>query len=287
MRLREAVIVLAVASVGVGWLPNAANASTDSPDAVVDQTYELWQSALGARQECASGAAIVLEALSGRRGEYRPATRQVVLDPRSDPGDMAGVLIHELAHHAFLSCGVFADQDFTDAFYAAQALPADRDWFDYTAGWSLTPAEQFAEATAVAITGRGEGGIEVTTEAADLISRWLAGAPLSRLPAQLDSPEPYAENDVSVRGNAGGDRSLTQVESAATPSARPEPAAAEPSRAPDINSGSEDYQAVLGEGRPAGEALCTRANGLVSSNPAGCCMRRPLSRSHPGFRCPR
>jgi hypothetical protein len=160
-------------------------------EAAVASAVQEWQGSLGVRRECSSGASVVYEQIDGRRGEYRTRTGEVVIDPTDSAEGLAAIVIHELSHHTFLACGAFADQEFTRAFYTAQGLPEDRDWFDYAAGWSATPAEHFAEAMAITIHGGGEGGIPVGAETTALVSRWLAGAP-STPPAGSHDPIPYS-----------------------------------------------------------------------------------------------
>jgi len=177
-----------------------ASASTAIPTAavatVVDQAYDEWYSGLGIRQSCSSGVEIIFEALPSRRGEYRTATEQVVIDPGDSLDGMGGIVVHELSHHTFLACGAFADTDFAEAFYAAQGLASDRDWFDYALGWAQTPAEHFAEAMAVTISGTGEGGISITAGAVEVMSQWLAGVPIVTPVVESHEPVPYADNGV-------------------------------------------------------------------------------------------
>jgi hypothetical protein len=188
---------LLIAGTLIGPVIGPSSAFADSPtvssevEAVVDAAYDQWQSSLGVRTQCSAGVSIVYESIDGRRGEYRTRTAEVVIDPHDSINGMGAIVAHELAHHTFLACGVFADGDFTSAFYALQGLPEERDWFDYAAGWSATPAEHFAEAMAITIYGSGEGGISVSTETSALISRWLAGAP-STPPAGSHDPIPYS-----------------------------------------------------------------------------------------------
>lgn len=188
---------LLLAGMLIGPVVGSPAALADSPSvsadvtAIVDAAYDEWHSSLGVRQQCSSGVSIVYEPIAGRRGEYRTTSAEVVIDPNDSTRGMGAIVVHELAHHTFLACGVFADADFTSAFYAAQDLPEDRDWFDYTVSWAATPAEHFAEAMAVTIYGSGEGGISVGTETSALISRWLAGAPTTP-PAPSHDPIPYS-----------------------------------------------------------------------------------------------
>lgn len=188
---------LLIAGMLMGPVIGSTAALADSPSvsadvaAIVDSAYEEWHSSLGVRQQCSSGVSVVFESIDGRRGEYRTRTGEVVIDPNDSTAGMGAIVVHELAHHTFLACGAFADNAFTSAFYAAQDLPEDRDWFYYAAGWAATPAEHFAEAMAVTIYGSGEGGISVGTETSALISRWLAGAPATP-PAPSHDPIPYS-----------------------------------------------------------------------------------------------
>ena len=183
----------------IGPVVGSTAALAESPtvpaevEAIVDAAYDQWYDSLGVRQGCSAGVTIVFEAVDGRRGEYRTRTAQVVIDPYDTTSGMGSIVAHELSHHTFLACGVFADEDFKDAFYTSQGLPEDRDWFDYAAGWSAAPAEHFAEAMAITTYGSGEGGISAGTETTALISRWLAGAPVTP-PAVSHDPVPYSSS---------------------------------------------------------------------------------------------
>jgi hypothetical protein len=187
----------------------ASVASADTPSVpsatqtVVDAAYSEWYGSLGVRQDCSSGVSIVFEELAGRRGEYRTGSAEVVIDPTDNNDGMGAIVLHELSHHSFLACGVFADAEFTRAFFAAQGLPSERDWFDYSSGWAHTPVEQFAEALAVTIGGSSEGGVSISAETVTLVSRWLAGAPVVQA-AETYEPTPYAA--------VGGSTALIQPE---------------------------------------------------------------------------
>lgn len=228
MRLRAAAIAMLVMS-SVGLVPGVAQATSATIESVIAEAYQQWGDALGMRQECASGVSITLEALPARRGEYRVATREVVIDPDGDIATLTGVVIHELSHHAFVACGAFADQDLTVEFFAAQHLPPDRDWFDYSTGWDQAPVEHFAEAMAVAINGTGASGIEVTPEAVSLVTRWLAAAPIAHQANEDHVPVAYAPMP-SSGDKEGSTASVTiraeqptrQVEQHAEESDRPE-----------------------------------------------------------------
>lgn len=206
-------MALLIAGMLIGPVVGPTAAFADSPtvsaevESVVDAAYGTWHDSLGIRQGCSTGATVVFASVDGRRGEYRTRTAEVVIDPYDKVSGMGSIVVHELSHHTFLACGVFADKEFTTAFYASQDLPEDRDWFDYAAGWSATPAEHFAEAMAITIYGSGEGGITVSTETTALVSRWLAGAPITP-PAEVKDPTPYSPvtglpGDVGVADSGG------------------------------------------------------------------------------------
>ena len=218
-------MALLVAGMLIGPVTGATVASADTPSvlteaqSVVDAAYAEWQSGLGVRRECSSGVSVVFEELDGRRGEYRTGSAVVVVDPSDAIDGMGSIVAHELSHHTFLSCGVFADAEFTAAFYAAQGLPAGRDWFDYSGGWGATPAEHFAEAMAVIVAGGGEGGIAVRAETRSIVSRWLAGAPAAAEEPEVYEPVPYASGSVAAASTEdGGRRDASQD----TPEPQPE-----------------------------------------------------------------
>ncbi len=217
-------MALLVAGMLLGPVSGSAVAFADtssvpsSTQQTVEVAHNVWEDGLGIRNTCSSGVSIIFEELEGRRGEYRTASAEVVIDPTDSVDGIVSIVVHELSHHTFLACGVFADAEFTEAFYAAQGLPADRDWFDYSHGWSQTPAEHFAEAMATTITGSGEGGIKVSAETQSIITRWLVGAPVAPPLADAYEPVPYsAENATPSPVADGGLTEAPSVTSAAEP----------------------------------------------------------------------
>lgn len=151
------------------------DATNATPGAAASAEYgaSLWQSALSSRGGCLGAASITFGHLSGRKGEYDTRTGVVTIDPDVSPEEVVTVVIHELAHHAHLRCGAYANQEFTRAFYLAQGLPTDRAWFDYSAGWSATPAEIFAEALTMVVTNSTAHGVAVTAEARAVVDAWM------------------------------------------------------------------------------------------------------------------
>lgn len=219
-----------------GPLLAATAAPTPSVEAVVEEAYEQFRAGLGVRQSCSSGVSIVFEELPSRRGEYRTATGEVVIDAGDGADGIAGIVVHELAHHTFLRCGIFAEADFTQAFYATQRLPVGRDWFDYSAGWAQSPAEHFAEAMAYTISGYGEGGIRITSETVGVMVRWLAGDAVSLPAANTHDPVPYSDMGVAPARLVGGE--VGDDELANTVSSRPGIA----HKAPAVELGAEVFE---------------------------------------------
>lgn len=244
-------MALLVAGMLIGPVSGSAIAFADTPSVptqtqdAVARARQAWQDGLGSREACSSGVSMTFEALDGRRGEYRTGAAQVVIDPTDDIAGIESIVVHELSHHTFLACGVFADDDFKDAFYASQGIPAERDWFDYSHGWANTPAEHFAEAMAATVWGSGEGGIAVSGETRGVIARWLAGAPVKAPAADEYEPVPYSPISVAVSSTEDGGRADTR----AVPAAPAEPptapvAAAVPVEAADVEPISYE---ILGE----------------------------------------
>lgn len=209
------------------------DATNATPGAAASAEYgaSLWQSALSSRGGCLGAASITFGHLSGRKGEYDTRTGVVTIDPGVSPEEVVSVAIHELAHHAHLRCGAYANQEFTRAFYLAQDLPAGRAWFDYSAGWSATPAEIFAEALTMVVTNSTAHGVAVTAEASAVVDAWMHGyAVPARAPATTIAPTTTADSSApALTGPAEvipkipiGDRGTARF-STLTSSPEPEP----------------------------------------------------------------
>ncbi len=107
---------------------------------VVGQALDYWNAHLGIRQQCSSGVAVVFEELSGRRGEYRTGSGEIVIDPTDSAAGLEAIVVHELSHHTFLACGAFADADFTAAFTSGSILsicPASWRIFSLFSSWGV------------------------------------------------------------------------------------------------------------------------------------------------------
>lgn len=169
------VTVIPVQASSISFDPAGGSAEAAS---TVDGAIGVFEASFSARASCIGSAAVIFESLSGRKGEYRTAEGVVAVNPDREVGTMAATVYHELAHHVMLTCRAHRDSDFTAAFYAAQDIPADRGWFDGSAGWSGIPAEQFAEAAVVVVQGTVGGGIAISSEAVDVVRRWLNNQPM-------------------------------------------------------------------------------------------------------------
>lgn len=124
---------------------------------------------------CVGPARVVVEKIKWR-GEYRTATATVAINPNRAAKSLTYTTIHELSHHAMISCRLFEDATFTAAFFESQGIAADRGWFDYSAGWSATPAEQFADALAYVISGQRDSRVRLSVGTIALVEGWLTGA---------------------------------------------------------------------------------------------------------------
>jgi len=143
--------------------------------AVVLPAVDAFGSSFSQYQGCLGEPTIVFEDLPGRKGEYRVGLSTVALNPHRPVADMGQVVVHELAHHLMIECGIDQDKTFQEAFYASQGIPPGRGWYDYSDGWSATPAEQFSEAVSLTVLGTNTGRIRISKAAAELV-RDLAGS---------------------------------------------------------------------------------------------------------------
>ena len=145
-----------------------ANAPTGAM-AVVLPAVAAFEGSFSKYQGCLGEPTIVFEDLPGRKGEYRVGLSTVALNPNRSVDDMAQVVVHELAHHLMIECGIDQDKSFQEAFYASQGIPLGRGWYDYSGGWSATPAEQFSEAVSLMVLGTNTGRIGISKTAAELV----------------------------------------------------------------------------------------------------------------------
>jgi hypothetical protein len=179
LRIIITTLLLLVPAVSAGAGVIVETAPDPGVFSAVEAAARRWENALTARSSCLGTVTVAFEDLPSRRGEYRTREARVVIDVEVPAAEAPLVAGHELAHHAFVACGGYADPALAAAFYAAQGLPPDREWFDYSAGWSQTPAELFAEAMAVTLEGTTAHGTTITPAAVDVVARWMTGRPLS------------------------------------------------------------------------------------------------------------
>lgn len=162
-------LFMAVMVPGVGAaLVTEANAPTGAM-AVVVPAVDAFETSFSKYRGCLGEPTIVFEDLPGRKGEYRVGLSTVALNPNRSVDDMAQVVVHELAHHLMIECGIDQDKPFQEAFYASQGIPLGRGWYDYSDGWSATPAEQFSEAVSLTVLGTNTGRIGISQAAAELV----------------------------------------------------------------------------------------------------------------------
>ena len=143
--------------------------------AVVEAAVTAFNSALASRADCLGSGSVVFEAIPGRMGEYRTAGAVVVVNPDRNIETMAATVYHEMAHHLMMMCRVHRDSDFTAAFFAAQDISPGRGWFDDSAGWAATPAEQFADTVVLIVLGSTDGRIQISPEAVEAVRSWMGG----------------------------------------------------------------------------------------------------------------
>ncbi len=222
-----------------------------------------WERGLGARATCGGRVDVAFARLDGRAGEYRLGQDLVVLNPDRPTAGMAYTVVHELSHHTMIACGGHEDPALTVAFYRAQGIPTGRSWFDYSGGWAASPAEQFAEASALAITGTSSGRIPLTAEAVEVVRRWLAGRPLPAIestpssdPTALDNPAPAPEGPATRQPAASGEGAVEpEVEEPAGEDRRspaPAPATADPNVRPAPTDSTSDHHSLTMETGAAG-----------------------------------
>lgn len=154
--------------------------------AVVAPAVEVFEEVFVEFDACLGEPTILFEDLPGRRGEYRVGLSTVALNPNRPIAGMAQTVVHELAHHLMVACGLDKNPAFRESFYAAQGLPPERGWYDYSHGWSATPAEQFAEVVTRYVLGASGDRVLVKADALLLVAglaepvlaeaRWLPKA---------------------------------------------------------------------------------------------------------------
>ena len=177
----------------IGLVPTRAQATTVAEYGEPTGALEIVLPAVNAFDRafetfsgCLGEPTVLFEDLPGRKGEYRVGISTIALNPNRATQGMDQVVVHELAHHLMISCEIDKNTSFRDAFYASQGIPPTRGWYDYSAGWSEAPAEQFAEAVSLYVLSRNTNRIVIQsatlTEVAELalpavvVSQWVPKA---------------------------------------------------------------------------------------------------------------
>jgi len=217
---------------------STSNAPTGAIDAI-RPVAAAFEATLMPQNDCLTEASVTFEDLSGRLGEYR-GNGSIVINPNRPVDSMPATLAHELGHHFMLACSIQTDSGFKERFYAAQSLSLSRGWFDFSQGWSATPAEQFAEAVALYTTGYSDGRIGISAAALDLIAEFTQAS----MPAWGTLPTPLTTVGSRQSYESSGDDSISQPGSI-SPATNSEARELSPrqSRIEDFPSISERFQA--------------------------------------------
>jgi hypothetical protein len=152
-------------------------AATAEQFAAARTTIAEFEVAFSAHGPCIDRASVSFAQLD-QSGEYQPAAEQVLIDVDLPPDQVRMALLHELGHHVSVHCGAIDDPGFTAAFYRAQGIPSQRDWYDFSAGWTANPAEQLAEAIVKMISGHQNSSVPIAAASVEVVSAWANGHPL-------------------------------------------------------------------------------------------------------------
>lgn len=147
----------------------AAGVPTDTVESI-SAAWNSFSAALPNVSQCMPEVRLVVDAVaSSGDAEYLYNTQEIRMTPSDEPAE--STIIHELAHHADATCGMPTDE--RAAFLAAQGFPPEAAW-DCGETWEMTPAEHFAEAVVMVVTGTqpSESIIELSAESLDLIRNW-------------------------------------------------------------------------------------------------------------------
>ena len=148
---------------------NSAN-TTSAAVEKIEPAVTAFENTFSTLSGCLGSPTIIFENLQGRKGEYRVGTSTIAINPNRSIDDMPAVVVHELGHHLFIECSIDRDSQFRESFYAAQGITDTRSWYDSSAGWAATPAEQFSEAVALYVLGAKGSSMAISDEALDLIA---------------------------------------------------------------------------------------------------------------------
>lgn len=161
----------------VGCADSDLQVAEDMPEdlgVLVSQSFEAIEEALDAHATCLHGLTVTHSWDMDDRATYDPASSTIVLRAPATAAEFEFSLAHEVAHHLEEACP--AQLEMRPAFLDAQGHPEETPWFEGLT-WEETPSEQFASALGEVLTGRPDPGrrVEITDEALDLVSEWVAG----------------------------------------------------------------------------------------------------------------
>ncbi len=172
---RSLTLLAAFVAAACGGAP-AATFPADTPDdfrALSEEVFASVATALPARADCLDGLLIEGAWELDDRARYFPGEARLVVRIPATAPQLTVSLVHEIGHHLDTVCG---DDRLRAEFMQAQGHPPDTVWHQGDT-WEDTPAEQFATAVVVAVTGRSDNltPIRLGTEAQEVIDAWGSG----------------------------------------------------------------------------------------------------------------
>ncbi len=182
--MRRSLIALLALLVGAcGGAPVAAFPA-DTPDdlrALSEEVFASVAAALPAQAECLDGLRIEGAWELDDRARYFPAEARLVVRIPATAPQLTVSLVHEIGHHLDTVCG---DDGLRAEFMQAQGHPPDTAWEEGVT-WEDTPAEQFATAVVVAVTGRPDNlrPIRLGPEALTVVAAWGSGEEVTHEPS--------------------------------------------------------------------------------------------------------
>ncbi len=149
-----------------------AEGTPDDFAALARDVVAMTAAALPLRASCLDGLLIEGAWELDDRARYHPGEGRMQVRIPATAAQLTASLVHELAHHLDAVCG---DDELRDAFRKAQGIPAGQPWGDAET-WQAVPAEQFAAAVVLLVTGRTDrGSVVVEDVALDAIRMWGSG----------------------------------------------------------------------------------------------------------------
>ena len=180
---RSLIALLAPLVAACGGAPVAAfpAGTPDDLRALSEEVFASVAAALPAQAECLDGLRIEGAWELDDRARYFPGEARLVVRIPATAPQLTVSLVHEIGHHLDTVCG---DDGLRAQFMQAQGLPPDTSW-DEGATWEETPAEQFATAVVMAVTGRPDNlrPIRLDPEALTVVDAWGSGEEVTHEPS--------------------------------------------------------------------------------------------------------